>query len=224
MNNKLFFTLAAAGLLIAVGAGAPTGTASRADAPVAPRIVELPTVRVHPAAEDAAWYQPRKIVDLATVTVRPAAADQAFFLSGIALRESLEPMRGWRMPFAVSGTRHLRGAADTCRLQARALPTIAHSRNLSVGPASPRGFNHPRPGRDPLGITLCDRACAVSDIARARIGKTWTSCSSSSRRSSITKSRRAMGGSGVPAASFWLFFPGRKKQALAAGTPLPRLS
>lgn len=89
MNTKLFFSLAAAILLLVVGVQSPTGNPSRIDVPDSGRIVELPTVRVHPAVEDAAYYQAHKIVDLATVTVHPAAADLAFFLAGMALRGSL---------------------------------------------------------------------------------------------------------------------------------------
>lgn len=89
MNTKLFFPLAAAILLLVVDFRSPTGNPSRIDVPDSSRIVELPTVRVRPAVEDAAYYRAHKIVDLAAVTVHPAAADQAFFLAGMALRESL---------------------------------------------------------------------------------------------------------------------------------------
>ncbi len=89
MNTKLSISLVAAVLLLVVGARSPTGNPDRIDVPAASRIVELLTVRVHPAVEDAAWYQAHKIIDLAAVTVHPAAADQAFFLAGMALRETL---------------------------------------------------------------------------------------------------------------------------------------
>ena len=90
MNTRLFIPLvAAAVLLVVVGAQSPTGNSSRTDVPASSRIIDLPTVRVYPAIEDAAYYQAHKIVELAAVTVYPAAADQAFFLAGMALRESL---------------------------------------------------------------------------------------------------------------------------------------
>ena len=54
MNTKFFSALVVAVLLVVVGAQSPTGNQSRIDAPASSRIVELPVVRVHPAAEDAA--------------------------------------------------------------------------------------------------------------------------------------------------------------------------
>jgi hypothetical protein len=89
MNIKLFFTLVVAVPLLMVGARSPTGNPSGMDVPASSRIIGLPTVRVHPASEDAVWYQAHKIVDLAAVTAHPTAADQAFFLAERALQGSL---------------------------------------------------------------------------------------------------------------------------------------
>lgn len=89
MNTKLIFPLVLAVLMVVVGVPSPTGNPSRIEVPASSRIVDLATVRVHPAVEDAAYYQAHKIVDLAAITVHPTAEDQAFFLAGTALQGSL---------------------------------------------------------------------------------------------------------------------------------------
>ena len=93
MNTKTFLPLTAA-ILFAICSGSMllAGQTHSADSMVAPaqlavqaantmKIVDLPTVTVHPSAEDLAIYQANHIVDLATVTVRPAAADWVMLAS-----------------------------------------------------------------------------------------------------------------------------------------------
>ncbi|HEX7804237.1 MAG TPA: hypothetical protein VF471_15915 [Pseudoxanthomonas sp.] len=84
MNTKTLLPLTAAALF-AVCAGSMLISSQSYNeakaAPVASHIVDLPTVTVRPAFEDAAYYQANKIVDLAAVTVRPAAEDLAYFLA-----------------------------------------------------------------------------------------------------------------------------------------------
>ncbi|MGH8026642.1 MAG: hypothetical protein ACREO0_07935 [Pseudoxanthomonas sp.] len=86
MNTKTFLPLTAAALF-AVCAGSMLissqsyNEANAKTTPVASRIVDLPTVTVRPAFEDAVYFQSNKIVDLAAITVRPAAEDLAYFLA-----------------------------------------------------------------------------------------------------------------------------------------------
>lgn len=86
MNTKTFLPLTAAALFaVCAGSmlisGQSYDEASAKAMPVASHIVDLPTVTVRPAFEDAAYYQANKIVDLAAITVRPAAEDLAYFLA-----------------------------------------------------------------------------------------------------------------------------------------------
>ena len=86
MNTKTFLPLTAAALF-AVCSGSMLLASQSYDAKaagktsVAARVVDMPTITVRPAAEDAAYFQANKIVDLAAVTVRPAAQDLAYFLA-----------------------------------------------------------------------------------------------------------------------------------------------
>ncbi|RZA37467.1 MAG: hypothetical protein EOP92_00120 [Lysobacteraceae bacterium] len=86
MNTKTFLPLTAAALF-AVCSGSMLLASQSYDAKaaaktsVAAHVVDMPTITVRPAAEDAAYYQANKIVDLAAVTVRPAAQDLAYFLA-----------------------------------------------------------------------------------------------------------------------------------------------
>lgn len=115
MDTKTLLPLTAAALF-AVCAGSMLISsqsyhqASANAAPVASRIVDLPTVTVRPAFEDAAYYQANKIVDLATVTVRPAAEDLAYFLAGNTARIIDMPAVTVR-PSAEDAQRVIAGAA-----------------------------------------------------------------------------------------------------------------
>lgn len=113
MDTKTFLPLTAAALF-AVCAGSmliSSQSYHQANAaPVASRIVDLPTVTVRPAFEDAAYYQANKIVDLATVTVRPAAEDLAYFLAGNTARIVDMPVVTVR-PSAEDAQRVVAGAA-----------------------------------------------------------------------------------------------------------------
>ena len=85
MNTKTFLPLTAAALF-AVCSGSmllasQSYDAKATDNTAAAKIVDMPTITVRPAAEDAAYFQANKIVDLAAVTVRPAAQDLAYFLA-----------------------------------------------------------------------------------------------------------------------------------------------
>jgi putative intracellular protease/amidase len=102
LSAAILFAVCAGSALISTQAYQANARASTT-APVAARIVDLPTVTVRPAAEDLAFYQANKIVDLAAVTVRPDASDLAFFLADrgarivdmpvVTVRPSVEDMR-----------------------------------------------------------------------------------------------------------------------------------
>ena len=89
MNTRIILPLTAVALLAVAITTALVGTPSLPVAEASPRIVDLPTITVRPAVEDAAYYQAHKIVDLAAVVVYPAAGDHAFFLADAALSASL---------------------------------------------------------------------------------------------------------------------------------------
>jgi hypothetical protein len=89
MTTQQFLPLGAAALLAASLVPLRVSDPAIAVAEASPRIVELAPVIVHPAVEDAAYYQSRKIVDLPAVVVTPAAADHASFLASAALDASL---------------------------------------------------------------------------------------------------------------------------------------
>jgi uncharacterized lipoprotein YajG len=88
MTIKLLFAILAATLLTVASIPQWVETSPIA-APAVDRIVDLPTVTVRPAAQDAAYYQAHRIVDLAVIIVYADAADQASFLADTALRASL---------------------------------------------------------------------------------------------------------------------------------------
>lgn len=90
MNAKALFPLTVAALVAAsvsaVSLSKDGNPSAPAEAPVAARIVDLPTVTVRPSAEDRAYYQANRIVELATVTVRPDPQDRAHFLTSSSVR------------------------------------------------------------------------------------------------------------------------------------------
>ncbi len=92
MKTKPMFAIATAIAAAAwlAAAGLPQRIETRAiAAQTSGRIVDLPTVTVRPAAQDAAYYRARKTVDLAAVVVHADAADHALFLADSALSASL---------------------------------------------------------------------------------------------------------------------------------------
>ncbi len=85
MNTRIPFRLAAVVLAVAA-TFALVETPSLRIAEASPRILDLPAVIVHPAVEDAAYYQAHKIVDLEAVTVYPDVSDLAFFVADTTRR------------------------------------------------------------------------------------------------------------------------------------------
>ena len=85
MNTNMLFPLAVTALAVAT-ATALVATSPLPDAEAAPRIVDLPAVVVHPAAEDAACYQTHRIVDLDVVVVHPEAGDPALSVAAATRR------------------------------------------------------------------------------------------------------------------------------------------
>ena len=85
MNSNVLFPLAAT-TLAAVAAAALVATSPPPVAGADPRIVDLPAVVVHPAAEDAAYYQTHRIVYLDVVVVHPEAGDPALSVAAATRR------------------------------------------------------------------------------------------------------------------------------------------
>lgn len=89
MNTHVLFPLAAAALFT-LSLSAATLSSDRqhgpAVAPVARDIVDLPTITVRPAPEDAAYFHANRVVDLAAVTVRPEPQDLAYFVASTQVR------------------------------------------------------------------------------------------------------------------------------------------
>lgn len=108
MNTKTLLPLTAAALFVACSAAMllsarDFNAAPMASSAVSETIVDLPTVTVHPAAEDLAWHQSRKIVDLAAVTVRPEPIDLAYYqasrkivdLAAVTVRPAAEDLAAY---------------------------------------------------------------------------------------------------------------------------------
>lgn len=89
MNTKTLIPLTAAALF-ALSLSAASLSSDRQHERVVPtagmEIVDLPSITVRPAAEDAAYYRANKIVDLAAVSVRPDPQDLAYFVAGSQIR------------------------------------------------------------------------------------------------------------------------------------------
>ncbi len=89
MNTKTLFPLTAAALFALSLSAAPLSSDrqhERVVVPAAIEIVDLPSITVRPAAEDAAYYRANKIVDLAAVSVRPDPQDLAYFVASSQVR------------------------------------------------------------------------------------------------------------------------------------------
>lgn len=76
MNTNVLFPLAVTSVAVTTTI-ALMATSPLPDVEAASRIVDLPAVIVHPAAEDAAYYQAHRIVDLDAVVVYPEVGDLA---------------------------------------------------------------------------------------------------------------------------------------------------
>ena len=85
MNTNVLFPLAVTSVAITTTI-ALMATSPLPDAEAAPCIVDLPAVVVHPAAEDAAYYQTHRIVYLDVVVVHPEAGDPALSVAAATRR------------------------------------------------------------------------------------------------------------------------------------------
>jgi hypothetical protein len=89
MHTKTLFPLTAA-TLFALSLSAASLSSDRqqerAVATAASEIVDLHSITVRPAAEDAAYYRANRIVDLAAVSVRPDPQDLAYFVASSQVR------------------------------------------------------------------------------------------------------------------------------------------
>ncbi len=89
MNTKTLFPLIAV-TLFAVSLSAASLSSDRQHervvATAGMEIVDLPSITVHPAAEDAAYYRANKIVDLDAVSVHPEPQDLAYFVASSQVR------------------------------------------------------------------------------------------------------------------------------------------
>lgn len=89
MNTNVLFPLVATALFT-LNLSAATLSSDRQHgetvAAVASHIVDLPTITVRPAPEDAAYFHANRVVDLAAVTVRPEPQDLAYFVASTQIR------------------------------------------------------------------------------------------------------------------------------------------